>query len=104
VTLPRDNPILDFLHDGERKFAAFKEEGSTTSLLVVVWDDHIYERISTLVNEGSGLLTPDSFARQTDRTAETFSNVDHVIPIRHMNHFVEGAADDRSRSSDVRGL
>lgn len=107
VTLPRDNPILDFLRDGERKFGAFREDCSTSSLLVIVWDDHIYEPISTLVNEGSGLLTPNSFARQADQQAETFPNVDKVILIRHMNYFVEGAAErplaDREHGMDFGG-
>ncbi|NKM12098.1 hypothetical protein GFL85_13825 [Rhizobium laguerreae] len=94
VTLPRDNPILDFLRDGERKFAAFREDCSTSSLLVIVWDDHIYEPISTLVNAGSGLLTPNSFAQQADGTAEAFPNVDNVILVRHLNYFVSGSREE----------
>ncbi len=107
VTLPRDNPIRDFLRDSERKFTAFRQDGSTASLLVIVWDDHIYEPISTLVNEGSGLLTPNSFSRRADDTAETYPNIDAVVLVRHMNYFVEGAAErplhDRESGMDFGG-
>ncbi|MFD1328744.1 hypothetical protein [Mycoplana ramosa] len=104
ITLPRDNPVFDFLRDGERKFAGFRDDGSTSSLLVIVWDDYIYEPISTLVNEASGLLTPNSFARGADGTAERFPNVDNVILVRHLNYFVEAAAErplmDREHGMD----
>ncbi|MGG7581829.1 hypothetical protein [Rhizobium sp. Nf11,1] len=93
VTLPRDNPILDFLRDAERKFAGFRVDPNTASLLVIVWDDHIYEPISTLVNQGTGLLTPNSFAKRPDGQALTFPNVDGVVAIRHMHYFIAASRD-----------
>ncbi|MBY5801152.1 hypothetical protein [Rhizobium leguminosarum] len=94
VTLPRDNPILDFLKDAERKFAGFRADPDTASLLVIVWDDHIYELISTLVNQGTGLLTPNSFAKRPDGQALTFPNIDSVVAIRHMHYFIAASRDE----------
>lgn len=94
VTLPRDNPVLDFLRDGERKFAGFRADANTASLLVIVWDDFIYEPISALVNEGSGLLTERSFARAADGTAEKFPNVDAVVTLRHLNYLIAGSREE----------
>lgn len=94
VTLPRDNPVLDFLKDGERKFAAFRSDPSTASVLVIVWDDFIYEPISTLVNPGSGLLTDRSYARAPDGTALRFPNVDAIVALRHYNYFTMGSREE----------
>lgn len=107
MTLPRDNPVLDFLRDGERKFAGFRQDPNTTSLLIIVWDDFIYEPISALVNEGSGLLTENSFARAPDGTAEKYPNVDAVIALRHLNYFIAGTREehlgDRRNAMDFGG-
>jgi len=94
VTLPRDNPVLDFLRDGERKFVGFRQDPGTASLLVIVWDDFIYEPISALVNERSGLLTRNSFVRAPDGTPQTYPNVDAVIAIRHLNYLIAGSREE----------
>ncbi|MFK5979711.1 MAG: hypothetical protein QM488_12585 [Rhizobiaceae bacterium] len=94
VVLPRDNPILDFLRDANRKFDGFRQEQSTSSLLVIVWDDHIYEPISTLVNEASGLLTVNSFAKNADGIAETYPNIDAVVVLRHLNYMIAGSREE----------
>jgi len=94
VTLPRDNPVLDFLRDGERKFAGFREEPNTTSLLVIVWDDYIYEPISALVNGASGLLTQSSYSRTATGTAEIFPNIDAIVALRHLNYFVAASREE----------
>ncbi|MGH0227915.1 hypothetical protein NKZ03_17640 [Sinorhizobium meliloti] len=94
VTLPRDNPVLDFLRDGERKFVGFRQDPGTASLLVIVWDDFIYEPISALVNERSGLLTRNSFARAPNGTPQTYPNVDAVIAIRHLNYLIAGSREE----------
>jgi hypothetical protein len=94
VTLPRDNPVLDFLKDGERKFAAFRANPDTTSLLVIVWDDYIYEPISALVNPRSGLLTAESFAREADGTVRTYPNIDGIVVLRHINYLVRGSREE----------
>jgi hypothetical protein len=94
VTLPRDNPVLDFLKDGERKFAAFRSDPRTVSLLVIIWDDFIYEPISTFVNPGSGLLTDRSYARSGDGTAQTYPTVDAIVVLRHLNYFIFGSREE----------
>lgn len=94
VALPRDNPILDFLRDANRKFEAFRHEGLVTTLLVIVWDDFIYEPISTLVNDASGLLTEQSFAQVEGDEAERFENIDNVIVLRHLNYFIAGSREE----------
>lgn len=94
VALPRDNPVLDFLRDANRKFEGFRDEGVTSTLLVIVWDDFVYEPISTLINEASGLLTEQSFARNENGEAERFENIDKVIVLRHLNYFIAGSREE----------
>lgn len=48
VTLPRDNPVKDFLVSAQEKFQQFEEEPNFLGVLVIVWDDFIYEPISSL--------------------------------------------------------
>lgn len=107
VTLPRDNPVLDFLKDAERKFAAFRTDPDTAALLVIVWDDYIYEPISALVNPCSGLLTAQSFAREPDGTARIYPNIDGIVVLRHLNYFVQGSREeplgDRANALDFGG-
>lgn len=95
LTLPRDNPVLDFLKDADRKFRGFRADGQTAGLLVIVWDDHIYEPISTLVNPRSGLLTPNSFAKGEDGAALRFPDIDAVVVVRHLHNFARAAGDLR---------
>lgn len=91
TTLPRDNPVADFLKSADRKFEGFRD-GSTASLLVVVWDDYIYEPISVLMNEQSGLLTPRSFVKDADTGAAlAFPNVDAIVALRHLNYFISAS-------------
>lgn len=107
VTLPRDNPVLDFLRDAERKFGEFRRDRNTSSLLVIIWDDFIYEPISALVNEASGLLTENTFARSADGRPEKYPNVDAVVALRHLNYFIAGSREedlaDRRSAMDFGG-
>ncbi|WP_417272084.1 hypothetical protein [Celeribacter halophilus] len=94
ITLPRDNPVLDFLKSANRKFEGFRN-GTTASLLVIVWDDYIYEPISVLMNERSGLLTPQSFQRDAETGAAlTFPNVDAIVVLRHLNYFIAASREE----------
>lgn len=94
VTLPRDNPIKDFLISADRKFADFAwEEGA--NVLVIVWDDHVYEPISVLINPASGLLTEHSYYRGTADEPIGFDSIDGVIVVRHLNYFSSGLAERR---------
>lgn len=94
LTLPRDYPVRDFLMDADRKFRGFRADGTTASLLVIVWDDYIYEPISSLVNKGSGLLTTNSFARADDGTALRFPDIDAVVALRHLHFFLMASRDE----------
>lgn len=89
VVLPRDNPVKDFLLSAEAKFSDFDRNGST-NILIIVWDDHIYEPITSLVQEKSGLLTVDSFLRDDHDNAVLFPSIDAVVIIRHLNYFFYG--------------
>jgi hypothetical protein len=96
VTLPRDNPILDFLKDSERKFREFRTDPNTASLLVIMWDDFIYEPISVLINPFTGLLTPQTFAKDGEGNPLAFPNVDAVIALRHLHNIVADTRDQVS--------
>lgn len=93
LTLPRDNPVKDFLIDAEAKFAPFKAATRATSLLVIVWDDHIYEPITVLTQEQCGLLTPSSYYIDARGGPVTFPDIDAVVLIRHLMYFKHAAGD-----------
>ena len=94
ATLPRDNPVKDFLFSAQAKFSEFNSEKETWGVLIIVWDDFIYEPITSLVHEVSqGLLTENSFATDEDGAPIKFPNINSVIAIRHLLYFQEGAAE-----------
>lgn len=94
VTLPRDNPVKDFLSSSDAKFSAFKSvDPAFRSVLVIVWDDFIYEPISSLLHEQSGIFTPNSFAKDAHGVPLAFTNVDGVILVRHLHQFINASAD-----------
>jgi len=92
MTLPRDNPIKDFLISAQTKVSDF-DNAPGANLLIIVWDDHIYEPITALVNQRSGLLTPDSYFRDKDGNAVVFPSIDGVIVLRQLNYFMSGLAE-----------
>lgn len=105
VTLPRDNPMKDFLVGADKKFAGFKAaDPNFASVLVVVWDDFVNEPLTALSALGSGLFTPNSF-HQVEGKPVQYPNVDAVLLIRHQHQIVEGLAgrplvDDRTHLLD----
>lgn len=106
VTLPRDNPLKDFLISADAKFAAFRAtDPAFRSVLVIVWDDYVNEPISALLSPGSGLLTPSSFDTLPDGTRRRYPNVDAIVLLRHQHQLQEGMAnrpplDDRDHFLD----
>lgn len=95
LTLPRDNPVKDFLISADAKFAPFKAQGPCQSVLVIVWDDYIYEPITSLTGAAAkGLLTPQSFATTSDGSPMTFPNIDAVIVVRHLSYFIKAAREE----------
>jgi len=93
--LPRDNPVKDFLISADKKFEAFKTANPNFySVLVIVWDDFIYEPISALSSPQAGLFTDNSFAKDDKDNALQFTNVDCVIITRHLLPIVRGTRDE----------
>ncbi|MGA3083066.1 MAG: hypothetical protein ABSD44_17075 [Terracidiphilus sp.] len=88
VTLPRDNPVKDFLISANSKFEHFKQ-GDTHffGVLVIVWDDFIYEPITSLISQSSGLFTSASFYKDENDVAVPFKSVDGVFIIRMLHQF-----------------
>lgn len=94
VTLPRDNPVKDFLISSNEKFVEFKKKITNFyGVLVIVWDDFVYEPITSLISDHSGLFTENSFALDEKNHPLRFRNVDAVILIRQLHQFVEAAAE-----------
>jgi hypothetical protein len=89
VTLPRDNVLKDFLESAEAKFADFGDE-PRTSILVVVWDSFMYEAISVLAHEQTGLLTENSWLKRDDARVP-FASVDGVIVVNRQAELVKSA-------------
>ena len=94
VVLPRDNPVKDFLIDANRKFEGFRNGDEVSTLLVIVWDDFIFEPISTLINDQSGLLTDSSYVRTDEGEARRYPNIDQIVIVRHLNYFVQHSREE----------
>ena len=92
IVLPRDNPVKDFLNSAEKKFSDFDEEDGA-NILVIVWDDYVYEPITSLANEHTGLLTTNTFYRDDAGKPINHPSVDAVIIVRHLTYFFEGLAE-----------
>jgi hypothetical protein len=98
-------PTKDFLASADAKFEPFKAQGPCQSVLVIVWDDFIYEPITSLTSApAKGLLTPQSFAKSADNVPLTFPHIDAVIVIRHLTYFIKAAREqplvERSHAFD----
>lgn len=94
LTKPRDNPVKDFLLSADSKFEPFKQEiPNFNSILVIVWDDFIYEPISSLLHPASGLFTPNSFAKDSNNNCLKFLNIDGIVIVRHLHQLMNAAGD-----------
>jgi hypothetical protein len=95
VTMPRDNPVKDYLVSAEAKFAPFRQKDPNFfGILVIVWDDFIYEPISALLQTDSGLFTRNSFFRGPDGNHIVFPSIAGVVIIRHLNQLVRACRDE----------
>jgi len=105
VTLPRDNPVKDFLVHANKKFAGFRAaDPDFRSILVIVWDDFVNEPVTALLSSSSGLLTTSSFHRENGKPVG-YPNVDAILLVRHQHQIVralggEALVDDRSHLLD----
>lgn len=88
--MPRDNPVKDFLVDANNKFVGF-ESGGGVNILIIVWDDFIYEPLASLIGE-TGLLTVNSFNRIENKAVQ-YRAVDMVVCMRHLSVFQQGLAE-----------
>ena len=95
ATLPRDNPIKDFLVSAESKFEQFEAEENFVGVLVIVWDDFIYEPLSSLLHPSSGLLTENSFYKDLEGNPFEFKSVGAVVVIRQLHEIVRACHDEQ---------
>lgn len=95
ATLPRDNPIKDFLISANEKFSGFALKDPTfIGVLVICWDDHIFEPISSLIQPDCGLLTDNSFFRGRDGQPHLFENISGIIVTRHLYQLVRACRNE----------
>lgn len=89
VTLPRDNPIKDFLVSAEEKFAAYENyRPGSIRILAILWDDFSNEPVAALTSPVSGLLTAESFHRDAQGNAIRYPHIDGIIVIRHQHQLM----------------
>ena len=93
-TMPRDNPIKDFLLSADEKFRGLRISPEDRAYLVVVWDGQLHEPISALCNKLSGLLTPQSFAKDKQGLALTYPDVDGVLIISRLGVFINALEEE----------
>ena len=94
-TLPRDNPIKDFLVSASEKFEDYKEKfPDDFRFLFIFWDDFMYEPISALTNGTSGLLTDKTYYKDKEGNGIKFPLIDGVFIIRHIHHFRTGLLEE----------
>jgi hypothetical protein len=94
ITLPRDNPVKDFLVSADAKFASFREQDDNfRGLLVIVWDDYVYEPLTALLHPGSGLLTDNSFAKD-DEGPLRYPNLDAIVVLSHLHPLRHALAEE----------
>jgi hypothetical protein len=95
VTLPRDNPVKDFLCSAEEKFEDYEHfRPGAIRLLAIVWDDYCNEPIAALKSPISGLLTSNSFHRDESGVAVKYSHIDGVAVIRHQHQIIRATREE----------
>jgi hypothetical protein len=68
------------LYSANENFEGFKKyDNNFCGILVIVWDDYIYEPLTSLVSQSSGLFTDASFAKDKNNNILRFNNVDGVV-------------------------
>jgi hypothetical protein len=85
-TLPRDNPVKDFLISANAKFEQYSQiRPDAFRILTIVWDDFAHEAIAALTSPVSGLLTSNSFFRLSDGTSVKFPFIDGIVVCRYQH-------------------
>ncbi len=95
ATLPRDNPVKDFLVSADAKFEAYNGvRPDASAILTIVWDDFVQEAVSALSHPQSGLFTERSFLKDKNGQAVQFPNVDAVVLIRHQHQIIRATREE----------
>lgn len=95
TTLPRDNPVKDFLISADSKFAIYRlQREHAFRILTIVWDDYLHEAVAALISPVSGLLTANSFHRDKDGKPILFPNIDGVVLCRYQHWIVRAFRND----------
>ena len=79
VTLPRDNPVKDFVISANAKFEEFATVDDAFRILTIVWDRNMNEVVAALTSEVSGLFTDRSFHRAVDGDRVRYPFIDGVL-------------------------
>lgn len=86
-TYPKDNAVKDGVASADIKFRSLRRaHPALLGILVLVWDELMYQPISALLNPGSGLFTANTF----DPQKRTFDDVDAVLIVPHLTALIEG--------------
>lgn len=94
LTLPKDNVIKDFLMSANEKYREFKRQNfKFIGVLIIVWDEFIYEPISALLNDFTGIFTANSYIKDANGNNVKFENVDFVIITSHIDQIMRIAGD-----------
>jgi len=94
-TLPRDNPVKDFLISANDKFQAYTQtRPDAYRILTIVWDDFCYEPVAALLHPQSGLLTSNSFYKDSDGVPVTFPWLDGVIVCRYQHQIIRATREE----------
>lgn len=94
-TLPRDNPVKDFLVSANEKFEAYSQtRDDAYRILTIVWDDFCNEPIAALLNPNSGLLTDNSFYKGDNGEPVTFPFVDGIIVCRYQHQIIRATREE----------
>lgn len=99
LALPRDNAVKDFLISADEKFRGFSQTKSVSGVLVIVWDQHLYEPISSLRHPESGLFTDNSFARTAAGDRLPFDAVGGAVVLEGLERL--GAAAQETERADA---
>lgn len=101
ATLPRDNPVKDYLMSANAKFEAYQQiRPEAFCILTIVWDDFCNEPIAALTNPMAGLFTDQSFCRDAMGAPRRFPFVDGVVVCRH-RHQIDRALRDEPLADGV---
>lgn len=102
TTFPRDNPIKDFLISAQSKFEAYIDDyPDDYRFLFIMWDDHMYEPISSILHSYQGLLTEGTFFRDANNNAVKFPLIDGIIIVKHLQNF-RSALLERPLNDEIR--